>query len=410
MMQTGVSRMDIMGPGPEVAGSGIAARRWLSVGAASGKDGREAGRQAARDAIVAPDAKLLIVFCAGMPDPDLVLAGIGDVAGDVPLIGCSGGSAISPDGPQPAGVVVTALGGAGIAATTALGRGAAESRREAGADAASCAAGLPEREHRMMLLLGDGQVMNHEEILAGVYGVVGAGMPFVGGAAGPDAAVGRAYELFGNEVVTGAVVGAAIASDGPFGVAVGHGWRTVGEPMIVTHSAHGDVYTLDDHPAREAYLDRLGAPTQAYTDPAAFMDFARTHPVGIRRRSGLEIRDVGSDRFSNEGWLRSNGEVPEGGVIWSMEGDADSGLSAAERASREAVAELGGQPPLGLLAFDCVSRRRLLGDERTRTSVDRMLESSGGVPVAGFYTWGEYARVRGINGYYNQTLVMLAVG
>ena len=169
---------------------------------------------------------------------------------------------------------------------------------------------------------------------------------------------------------------------------VGHGWRTVGEPMIVTHSAHGDVYTLDDHPARTAYLDRLGAPMQTYTDPAAFMDFARTHPVGIRRRSGLEIRDVGSDRYVNEAWLRSNGEVPEGGVIWLMEGDVDSGLSAAERACREAVAGLGGQPPLGMLAFDCVSRRRLLGDERTKASVDHMLKSSGGAPVAGFYTWG----------------------
>ena len=386
MVLTGEWRVSIMdvardvGQGHRVAGGEYTARRWLSVGAASGsRDGREAGRRAAGDAIVAPDVKLLIVFCAGVPDPDSVLTGIGDVAGDVPLIGCSGVSAISADGPQPAGVVVAALGGAGIAATTALGRGAAEGRREAGANAASCVAGLPERGHRMLLLLGDGQVLNHEEILAGVYGVVGASMPFVGGAAGPDAAVGRAYEPFGNEVVTGGVVGAAIASDGPFGVSVGHGWRTVGEPMIVTHSAHGDVYTLDDHPARTAYLDRLGAPMQTYTDPAAFMDFARTHPVGIRRRSGLEIRDVGSDRYVNEAWLRSNGEVPEGGVIWLMEGDVDSGLSAAERACREAVAGLGGQPPLGMLAFDCVSRRRLLGDERNQ---------SVGRPYAQVIRWG----------------------
>ena len=32
------------------------------------------------------------------------------------------------------------------------------------------------------------------------------------------------------------------------------------------------------------------------------------------------------------------------------------------------------------------------------------------VPVASLYAWGEYARLRGINGYDNQTLVMLAVG
>jgi hypothetical protein len=38
-----------------------------------------------------------------------------------------------------------------------------------------------------------------------------------------------------------------------------------------------------------------------------------------------------------------------------------------------------------------------------------MVESSGGAPVAGFYTWGEYARLRGISGYYNQTLVVLVM-
>jgi hypothetical protein len=396
--------------GRRAVGSRQPARRWLSVGRAPAGNGRDAGRQAALEGITGPDVQLLIVFCAGVSAPDAVLAGIAEVAPGVPLIGCSSSSAIHTQGPQADGVVVAALGGAGISATTALGRDAGAGRRVAGAAAASCVAGLSDREYRILLLLADGQVLDHEEILAGAYGVVGASMPFVGGASSPDATLGHAYELFGTEVVTKGVVGAAIASDGPFGVAVGHGWRKVGRPMIVTHSAKGDVYTLDDHPARAEYLDRLGAPTEAYTDPAVFMDFARTRPIGVRRRSGLEIRDVGSDRFVSEGWLRSIGEVPEGGVVWLMEGDAESGLRAAGNACQEAVAALGGQRPLGLLAFDCVSRRRLLGEERTRASVSQMLELSDGAPVAGFYTWGEYARVRGINGYHNQTLVMLAVG
>ncbi len=396
--------------GRRTAGTRQTARRWLAVGRSFGRGGRDAGRHAALDAIVSPDVRLLIVFCAGIPDPDAVLAGIAEVAPGAPLIGCSSTSAIHPQGPQHDSVVVAALGGSGISAAAALGRDAAAGRREAGASAACCMAEIPDSEHRVLIVLADGQVLNHEEILAGVYGVVGASMPFVGGAASPDLSFGQAYVMYGTEVVTGGVVGAALASDGPFGVAVGHGWRRVGQPMIVTHSANGDVYTLNDQPARAEYLDRLSAPAEAYTNPEVFMDFARTRPIGIRRRSGLEIRDVGSDRFVAEGWLRSNGEVPEGGVVWLMEGDAETGLRAAGDTCHQAVAALGGQPPLGLLAFDCVSRRRLLGDERTRSSVTRIRDSAGGAPVAGFYTWGEYARVRGISGYYNQTLVILAVG
>jgi hypothetical protein len=394
---------------------GVAPRaaRWLSVGSADTHDGtsdRDAGRQAALGAITGGDAQLLIVFCANTRDPGAVLAGIAEVAAGVPLIGCSSIAAIDSSGPRRDGVVVAALGGPGFSAAVGVGRNAAAGLPEAGAAAAACAAELVERPHHVLVLLADGQVLNHERILAGAYDVVGARTPYVGGAASPDPAFGGTYQLFGTEVLTGGVVGAVIQSDEPFGVTIGHGWRKVGEPMIVTHSKGGDVYTLDEQPARAAYLDRLGAPESAYTDPEAFMDFARTRPIGIRRRSGLEIRDVGSDRFVKEGWLRSIGEVPEGGVIWLMEGDAESGLNAAGDACGEAVAAVGQPPPLGLLAFDCVSRRRLLGEGGTRASVGLMRERSGGAPVAGFYTWGEFARLRGINGYHNQTLAVLAVG
>ena len=87
---------------------------------------------------------------------------------------------------------------------------------------------------------------------------------------------------------------------------------------------------------------------------------------------------------------------------------------AAERAARALEAEvavvLDGAPPLGLLAFDCISRSRVLGEEGTRDEVERMMKVCAGAPLSGFYTWGEIARTRGITGYHNQTLAVLAVG
>ncbi|MET7403938.1 FIST N-terminal domain-containing protein, partial [Dactylosporangium sp. NPDC005572] len=250
--------------------SGVAppAARWLSVGSAGAREGAagyDAGRLAALEAITGEDLRLLIVFCANTPDPAAVLAGIAAVAPGVPLIGCSSTVAIDSSGPRWDGVVVTALGGTGLSAATGVGRDAAAGLQEAGAAAATGATQLVERGHHVLVLLADGQVLNHERILAGAYCVVGASMPYVGGASSPDAAFGGTYELFGTEVLTGGVVGAAIQSDGPFGEAVGHGWRRVGEPMIVTRSAGGDIYTLDEKPARVVYLDRLGAPEDAYT-------------------------------------------------------------------------------------------------------------------------------------------------
>lgn len=93
-----------------------------------------------------------------------------------------------------------------------------------------------------------------------------------------------------------------------------------------------------------------------------------------------------------------------------MEGDEQSVLEAADHACRDAIDALGGSPALGLVAFDCDSRGDLLGEDGMRQEVRRMAGRAGGTPVAGLYTWGEIARVRGINGYHNQTLAVLAVG
>jgi hypothetical protein len=388
-----------------------ARRRWLAVGHSSDPEPRQAGREAAGRALQGPDPALLIVFCSGLDEPSAVLAGINEVFPGVPLIGCSSARLITPDGLGGHGVVVTVLGGPGFTVRTEVGLGAGGAERAAGVAVAGCVAGLAsDAPQRALLLLTDGWLAGQEEVIAGAYSVVGASLPMVGGSSSPDPAVGRPFQLHGRQVFTEAVVGAVIASDGPLAVGLRHGWRKVGEAMIVTHSVKGDVHTLDDQPALPTYLQRLGAPWQAYSDPQTFEIFARSRPIGIRGRGGAEIRSVSSSAGLRAGWLRSTGEVPEGGLVWLMEGDGDTILAAASDACREAVAGLGSVPPLGLLAFDCVSGSDMLGEEGTRQEMSQMIKEAGDAPVAGVYTWGEIARTRGINGYHNQTLAVLAVG
>ncbi len=75
----------------------------------------------------------------------------------------------------------------------------------------------------------------------------------------------------------------------------------------------------------------------------------------------------------------------------------------------DALASLNGLPPMGLIAFDCVARRGVLGNQGIRSEIQRVARQAGGAPVAGFYTYGEIARTRGTGGFHNQTLVVLAV-
>jgi len=382
--------------------------RWLAVGSSTEPDSRLAGQQAARAALEDTDAKLLIVFAAEQHDLDALLGGINETSGGVPLIGCSTAGEIGPAGPLESSVVVTAIGGPGFTVQTAVATGATGRVREAGAEAAAAADGLSAAPYQALLLLVDGATPEQEDVLRGAYGVVGASIPLVGGCAGTRDE-SRPTQLYGDRVLTDAVVAAAIGSDAPIGIAAGHGWTKVGDAMTVTGSRHGRVLSFNDEPALDVYLRRLGAPVEAYTELSAFRAFAATRPLGIRRRSGDEVRDVHGEPSFTDRSLHCGGEITQGGLVWCMEGDAESALQSTDAACQDALVALDGRPPLGLIAFDCVSRRGLLGESGVAEEVRRIAKHADGAPVAGFYTWGEIARTRGINGFHHQTLVVLAV-
>jgi hypothetical protein len=388
-----------------------AAARWLAVGQSADREGRAAGRAAAAAALQGDDPKLLVVFCSDRYDLAELCAGIEEAAGaDVPMIGCSTAGEISTSGPGDAGVVVTALGGPGFAVATAAADAAGGRLREAGAEVAECLSDVEGsgKEHRVLLLLTDGLAGDQTEIVRGAYRVVGAAVPLVGGCAGDDLRMEATAQLHHGRVLRNAVVAAAIASDAPLGIGVRHGWRRVGDPMVVTRSEGNRVYALDDAPALHVYLRRLHAPPAAWMDSAAFTRFALTHPLGLSRRSGEEVRFVAGADFT-EGSLLCVAHVPQGGLAWFMDGDDASVLAATDAACHDALAALDSRPPLGLVAFDCIARRGVLGESGIRAEVDRIASFAGGAPVAGFYTYGEIARTHGISGFHNQTLVVLAV-
>lgn len=303
-----------------------------------------------------------------------------------------------------------ALGGEGFSVATSAATDASADLRAAGAGVAACVAEVGESPHRALMLLTDGLAGDQQEIVRGAYGVLGAGVPLVGGCAGDDLKMSQTHQLHHESVLGDAVVAAALGSEAPLSIGVRHGWTRVGEPMLVTRSADNRVHTLDDQPARDVYLQRLAAPEDACRDPEAITRFALTHPLlGVSRRSGEDqVRFVGEADFEDSS-LGCIAQVPQGALAWFMQGDEKSVLEATEGACHDALAGLVGERPLGLIAFDCIARRAVLGEEGIRGEVERVARHTAGAPVAGFYTYGEIARTHGVSGFHNQTLVLLAV-
>jgi len=383
--------------------------RWFGVGFCEGA-GDRAGARAVGDALAHDDPKLLIVFCSLAHDLRQLLRQVRDRAGDAPLIGCTTAGEIATAGPGDASVVVTALGGSGFEVRTAVATDASRNLREAGARVARSLPGRADLPHKVLLLLSDGLAGDQQEVVRGAHGVLGAAVPLVGGCAGDDLKMSRTFQLYDDRVLTDSVVAAGIASSAPLGIGVRHGWRRVGEPMLVTSSTSSCVYTLDDRPALDAYLEHLGVTEPARPDQEGLARLALTHPLGLSRPDGEDqVRFVSGGDFAERS-LSCIAEVPQGALVWTMEGDARSVLEATDAACAASLAALDGRPPLGVLAFDCIARRSVLGEGGIRAEIGRLAAMASGAPVAGFYTYGEIARTRGIRGFHNQTLVVLSIG
>ena len=382
--------------------------RWAGTGASDLSDSSAAGRRAAAEALGGREAALVIVFASDHHHLEDLLEGVRTCAGDAALVGCTTAGEIWTGQAGANGVVVFALGGDGLAVSASVSPRASADLRAAGANAAAAALAGQSGAHQVLMLLTDGLAGDQNEVVRGAYSVAGASIPLVGGCAGDDMRMARTRQIFGDSVLEDAVVAVSITSDAPLGIGVGHGWIKVGEPLVVTSASGTRVASLNDRPALDVYLEQLNPPAQAHTDPVAFTHFAQTHPLGLDRRTGVNIRFVaGADFHTRE--LICIAQVPEDGLAYLMEGDAGSVLGATDEACQEALAGLDGRAPLALLAFDCIARRGVLGDDGIAGEARRLSALAPGAAVAGFYTYGEFARTQGMTGFHNQTLVVLAV-
>jgi methyl-accepting chemotaxis protein len=100
--------------------------------------------------------------------------------------------------------------------------------------------------------------------------------------------------------------------------------------------------------------------------------------------------------------------VPEGAVIRITESTPKDQIESAREAARRARAKLGSGQAAGAVVFDCICRNLILADG-FKDAVTAMSEELGGVPLAGFETYGEIALDAGdMSGFHNTTSVVLA--
>lgn len=382
---------------------------WVKVGASNLENGNDALEQALAALDLSDSPRLLVVLAAPRYDLTALSAALQQRLPETRVIGCTTAGEIAAGSALTQSLVLWALGGTGVRVSTGFGRSEGQGLRQAALEAAGCLQRLERLENTVLVLLSDGLGGDQMDVVRGAYDAATIDVPLVGGCAGDYLAMRQTLQLHGTAVMSGAVVAAAISSERPLGVGVSHGWIPSSEPMLVTESRNTVLSSLDDKPALDVYLNFFDPPQPVRDDPQAFADFAAVHPIGIRRRDRIEMRHItGFDAEKRA--LMLVAEVPQGALAFLTRGDYDSVLEAAAESAASAIQSLGDHPPAGLLLFDCVSRRSIFGERHVQEETDLINRCSGGVPMAGFYTYGEIARTKGSGGFHNQTLVTLAIG
>jgi hypothetical protein len=383
------------------------------TGSSGADDARLAGREAAEAALrslAGPDPLLVLIYASIRYDLPELLAGVRSVTGDTPLAGStSSGHFSGKDVSGPGeGITVLILGGGNyrFAVASAIGMGVdAEGVGKALARAAKAAVHRDDAvdlPYAAMILLTDGLGGDQQGVLTGVHRVCGSAVPVVGGAAGDDRQLMRTSVFHDDAVLTDAAVGVWISSPRPLTVTSAHGWKAVSPPLLITRSEGQLIHELGGRPAGEVYLELAAQAPEQNVLPNGTI-WQSSHALGLIEPDGSHlIRGVFA---TPEGPISTFTPLPAYSAVQLMKADPDMLLAVIEDVIDRTLA-FGDETVL--LVFDCVARMDIMG-AAFRDEISAINRAARGTQVFGLYTYGEFARVKGLSGVHNATLTTMAL-
>jgi hypothetical protein len=236
---------------------------------------------------------------------------------------------------------------------------------------------------------------------------LGPDVPVLGGGASPQSnrhPTRESWQFYGDQLVRDAVP--VLLFSGPLVYSFGTdaGWRPIGPKGRVTQASGSAVQEIDGKPALSFYERYLGEGFQpAFATP-------------------LAVFDEGAERFylrapvhhdPETGTITVSGDVQQGAEVQLTTAATDEIFDGARSALTQAIDQFpDGHEPEAALVFSCAIRKYLLGT-RTGTEYDILQEMlGGGMPVCGFYSFGEIAPLDegGEARYHNETMVALLLG
>jgi PAS domain S-box-containing protein len=401
----------------------------VGYGIGKGEDAFTTGTGAARQAMASISEHRLsgvLVFASARYDLGELLRGILSVVGEGPAtVGVTTAGELC-DGPRRESVVAVALASPYLAVRVGVGEGVSRDWQQAVAQAVSAPEIRPffspqdgslwpdltrQGKAAFALLFSPGNTRHADsrsyEILEELKRLSQGRLPIFGGSSADDWRMETNYVLLGSRAYPDSMLVAVFETHLRFGIGLAHGFRPGPQRATITHAQGHEVLELDGKPAAETYAQMLGTTRKALE--GKHLTLTTGQPAGTPDPYGQYSINVAS-YFTPQSGVRFSQPVSEGTILAIMEADQDNMIAAGREALRKALLRGEITNPAVALVCSCALRTRILRG-RTGEEIVGMREMVPGVPIVGFYSFGEQGLADdGVNRHNNEVVTVLVLG
>lgn len=247
-------------------------------------------------------------------------------------------------------------------------------------------------------LNSQGEFFDGQKMVREFEEALGSDKIFFGGKAGDDWELNSTYVFSNNEETDNGII--TLVMDGDQinlnGMAI-TGWKPMGIVRTVTKSEGNLLYEMDGKSAVDMYLRYLGKEEMINNkDFNVFTELSFEFPFIVERDTNETVLKSPMKVNYEEYALEMDMEMPEGSKFWfTMPPDFAIVEEIVEKA--ENLKASSNDKADALLIFSCAGREPVLGPFVTEENEG--LAKLWEVPMAGFFTYGEYGRA--LNGKQN---------
>ncbi|MFC1563959.1 FIST signal transduction protein [candidate division KSB1 bacterium] len=260
-----------------------------------------------------------------------------------------------------------------------------------------------EHEPSLCIVTPSSLTVNVSIVLRTLRQAFGENFPIFGGSAADQLKFVGTYQFYKDKVLSDAVPFLLFSGPLLYSFGVQSGKIPFGEKAEVTRSEGNTLYTIGDMTAVEFYRNYIGN-----MELGSLVDY----PLAVFEGGVSDFYVRASFQAEEEtGSITFFGEIPTGAQVQITHADRDKIIESANTSYHQAIDNYPGKKPSLLICFSCAGRKQILGT-RTSEEYELMHNETPGLPITGFYTYGEISPIqRDLSSrFHNETFVSLLLG